>query len=299
MPNTVNRGYPYPANGDRATVPADMQEPLEWIDADVQNILDEQAERVRGVGADTLWVGTYAEYDLIDPKDPDTVYIIRGGERSNPGKTWGLGVPTVTLPSPTGVNSLSVPALPPLVDEWGYLVFIIGINPVPATSWSPAPGWTRLADQADVSSGSVRPMGVFKAPAGTPTGIFNLPGHGQGRHIALAFPVMLEPTNEGFVQGTSSGSTLTIPNQAFVNPAVPIMIAATHYTSMAVTAVPKMQDAQYNTPNPATLTIGQGASVLHLHIGTRALSFAAGRTYSLTATPNGTVGVWRIGVGTQ
>lgn len=301
MPNTPNRGYPYPVDGDSATVPADLQEPLEWIDADVQALQDEVAVRVTGVGANTLWVGTYTEYDALGVYDPDTIYVIRGGERSNPGKRWGLGVPVVTLPSTDGIASYSVPDLPPLATEWGYLVIIMGQNPVPNTWWTVPDGWTRLADQADASPDSVRPMGVFKAPAGTPTGIFNLAGHGQGRHIAMAFPIDLEPTNEGFVMAsTPTGQpTITVPNQTFVNPAVPFFIASTHYSTVSTTTPPSITDCQYNTPNPATLTIGAGASVLHLHIGESPLSFAAGREYTVSRNPSGSYNAWRLGVGSR
>lgn len=40
MANTPNRGYVYPATTSPATVPADLQAPLEQIDADVQEITD-------------------------------------------------------------------------------------------------------------------------------------------------------------------------------------------------------------------------------------------------------------------
>ena len=40
MANTPNRGYVYPTTTSPATVPADLQAPLEQIDADVQEITD-------------------------------------------------------------------------------------------------------------------------------------------------------------------------------------------------------------------------------------------------------------------
>lgn len=51
MPSTPNRGYTYPADGDPATVPADMASPLAQIDADVQTLVDESAAKV-GLNAD-------------------------------------------------------------------------------------------------------------------------------------------------------------------------------------------------------------------------------------------------------
>lgn len=47
MPSTPNRGYTYPADGDPATVPADMASPLAQIDADVQTLTDQMSETVR------------------------------------------------------------------------------------------------------------------------------------------------------------------------------------------------------------------------------------------------------------
>lgn len=40
MPTTPNRGYPYPATTDPATVPADLGEALSQVDADVQSLVD-------------------------------------------------------------------------------------------------------------------------------------------------------------------------------------------------------------------------------------------------------------------
>ena len=43
---TPNRGYVYPATSSPATVPADLQAPLEQVDADVQTLVDELGEMV-------------------------------------------------------------------------------------------------------------------------------------------------------------------------------------------------------------------------------------------------------------
>lgn len=40
----------------------------------------EQLQARENIGVPTEWFGTQAEYDLIDPKDPDTVYHIEGGQ---------------------------------------------------------------------------------------------------------------------------------------------------------------------------------------------------------------------------
>lgn len=48
---TPNRGYVYPTTTSPATVPADLQAPLEQIDADVQTLVDEAAAKV-GLNAD-------------------------------------------------------------------------------------------------------------------------------------------------------------------------------------------------------------------------------------------------------
>lgn len=295
MPNTVNRGYPYPNGGDQAAVHTDIKTPLEWIDTDVQALSDTVQTKVTGQGANRLWVGTYTEYDLIGTYDPDTVYVIRGGERDNPGKRWGLGVPAVT----NGVMSYSLPDLPALGDDWGYLAIIIGQNPVAHTWWVAPAGWTRLADQSD-DEGSTpsRPMGIFKAPSGTPTGIFNVPAHGAGHHIAMVFPCKTEPTNEGFIRGTTGGADdIAIPSMVFQNPAHPITIASTHYTSMTTTVMPTMTGADYNRSNPSPIAIGDTVSVLHVLIGESPRSYAGGESYDLTRTPTGMYSAWRIGVG--
>lgn len=40
----------------------------------------EQLQARENIGVPTEWFGTQAEYDLIDPKDPNTVYHIEGGQ---------------------------------------------------------------------------------------------------------------------------------------------------------------------------------------------------------------------------
>ena len=40
----------------------------------------EQLQARQNIGVPTEWFGTQAEYDLIDPKDPNTVYHIEGGQ---------------------------------------------------------------------------------------------------------------------------------------------------------------------------------------------------------------------------
>ena len=42
---TPNRGYIYPATSSPATVPADLQAPLEQIDADMQDLADRVTAR--------------------------------------------------------------------------------------------------------------------------------------------------------------------------------------------------------------------------------------------------------------
>lgn len=299
MANTPNRGYPRPVNADPATIVTDLKESLEAVDQDVQTLSDLMPGKVTGQGAARLWLGTYTEYDAIPVIDPETVYIIRGGERSNPGKQWGLGVPRITLPSTDGVASYSVPDLPALETEWGYLAIIAGQNPVLNTWWNAPDGWTRIADQAETETTvGQRPVGIFKAPAGTPTGIFNIPGHGQGRHIAMVFPTMTEPSNEGMVKATTSGATFTMPTQVFTNPAVPITIASTHYTTLPTAGKPTMTGASFNTSNPTTIVIGQGASVLHLYIAESSVSYAGEETRTISRTPSGLFSAYRIGVGT-
>lgn len=301
MPNTPNRGYPYPASGDRAVVHKDIQEPLEWVDADVQNLVDEVGERVRGVGATTLWVGTYTEYDALGVYDPDTVYVIRGGERNNPGKRWGLGVPVISRP-PAETNSVINPTLPALSDEWGYLAIIAGQNPVPGTWWNAPDGWTRLADQADVDGGaSMRPVGIFKAPAGTPGGLFYVPGHGQGRMIAAVFPINLEPTNEGFIAGTApiASPTFTIPGSTFLNPAGPITIALGYHSNLAPANLPTVPAADYDLASPEELVSGGNYNVMHLIIDDTPVSYKGEEEHTVSRTPDGMWSAYRIGIGSM
>lgn len=58
---TPNRGYVYPSTSSPATVPADLQVPLEQIDADMQVLADRVAARENLVvvhESDGLWVVT-------------------------------------------------------------------------------------------------------------------------------------------------------------------------------------------------------------------------------------------------
>lgn len=58
---TPNRGYVYPSTSSPATVPADLQVPLEQIDADMQGLADRVAARENLVvvhESDGLWVVT-------------------------------------------------------------------------------------------------------------------------------------------------------------------------------------------------------------------------------------------------
>lgn len=301
MPNTANRGYPYPNIGDRALVHTDIRTPLEWVDADVQNLVDEVGERVRGIGANALWVGTYDEYDALGTYDPDTVYVIRGGERNNPGKRWGLGVPVISRPSGE-TNSVINPDLPSLSDEWGYLAIIAGQNPVPSTWWTCPDGWTRLADQADVDDGeSTRPIGIFKAPAGTPGGLFYVPGHGQGRMIAAVFPINLNPTNEGFVRGSApiASPTFTIPGSTFLNPAGPITIALGYHSNLTPANLPTVPEADYNLSSPEALVAGGNYNVMHLIIDDSPVSYKGEEVHTISRTPSGMWSAYRIGIGSM
>lgn len=304
MPNTPNRGYAYPSGGDEATVPADLQEPLEWIDADVQALVDETAGKVTGLGANSLWVGTYTEYDEISVPDPNTVYIIRGGERSNPGKRWGLGVPAFTAPE-EGTAAAIKPDLPLLdLEDWGYLVITATLNarstPI---GWTIPDGWTRLADHIDVDddkpSYGVRPIGVFAAPAGTATGGFYISGAGQARTIAAAFPIRLQPTSEGIVLGDWAylDETFTVPGMQYPNPAVPITIAVSSRGSLAGTIVPSVPGADYNEPTPTTIVSGMGLTVLHLFIGDSPVSYAGEAAYTVSDSLDQYSTAYRIGIG--
>ena len=58
---TPNRGYVYPAPSSPATVPADLQAPLEQIDADIQDLRDRMAQKENLVvvhHAEGVWVVT-------------------------------------------------------------------------------------------------------------------------------------------------------------------------------------------------------------------------------------------------
>lgn len=64
---TPNRGYVYPTTTSPATVPADLQAPLEQIDADMQDLADRVAAREH-INISHLGDGAWAVTDgLAEP----------------------------------------------------------------------------------------------------------------------------------------------------------------------------------------------------------------------------------------
>lgn len=303
MPNTVNRGYPYPSGGDQAAVHSDIQGALEWVDADVQNLSDQVGQRVTGIGASTLWVGTYDEWDALPNHDPNTVYVIRGGPQSVPGQRWGLGTPTFTAHE-SGTMSWVTPTLPPLdLEDWGYMVIAMASSG--SSSWTCPDGWTQIAEHTDVladaPSFGVRAMGVFKAPAGTSGGQFYVNGGGQGRMVAAAFPIRLQPTNEGMVLADWPflSETFTMPGQQFLNPAVPITIAHSNRSALAGSILPTLSGADYNAPSPTTIVAGMGLSVMHLIIGESPVVYAPESSHTVSDDLDQYSTAYRIGIGSM
>ena len=77
--------YSYPLlDGNTGKIPADRLPDGIGVSADGETIIQNQDDTISTVAvkeqnasvAIKQWVGTKAEYDLIDPKDPDTIYVV-------------------------------------------------------------------------------------------------------------------------------------------------------------------------------------------------------------------------------
>lgn len=112
---TPNRGYIYPATSSPATVPADLQAPLEQIDADVQTLTDQMGETVRLNPDGTLPEGVESRVEVIArafgspagmiPIFP-TLAEAQSWELANPGRT----ALTVEAPPDPGAWQAAAPA---------------------------------------------------------------------------------------------------------------------------------------------------------------------------------------------
>ena len=120
MPSTPSRGYTYPTASSPATVPADLQVPLEQIDADVQTLTDQMEGAVRleedGSLPDPVESRVEAiarEYGSPTGSIPifPTLAEALAWEAANPGRTaltTESQEPDVTPPSSPGVLSVQV-----------------------------------------------------------------------------------------------------------------------------------------------------------------------------------------------
>lgn len=145
---TPNRGYIYPATSSPATVPADLQAPLEQIDADVQQLVDTvenidtlpagmavpffdralaDAYQAAHPGAPVLWIDTTdpTQYypaapsrDLVAgsytiPADPGATYRVNG-------VPVGAGTYRITFPEGVELVTVEVEAFPAVGYEFAF-----------------------------------------------------------------------------------------------------------------------------------------------------------------------------------
>ena len=177
---TPNRGYIYPATSSPATVPADIQAPLEQIDADVQQLVDSienidalpagmaipffdralaDAYQAAHPGAPVLWIDTTdpTQYypaapsrDLIAasytiPADPGATYRVDG-------VSVGAGTYRITFPEGVELVTVEVEAFPAAGYEFAFdavASWTFAFEPAPVLydgAASGAPVYLRLDD---------------------------------------------------------------------------------------------------------------------------------------------------------
>lgn len=257
---------------------------------------------VSGVGVSQIVVLTQAEYDALTP-DGDTVYIIRGlsstpDPPTDPDAGQELGTPVVTRLA-TATDTSITPRLPSVPSgHWGYLVVVVGQTPS-AAPWAVPAGWQKLADHADLTTYSVRPVGVFAAPATTPSTVFVAPSGGQQRYVAVAYPVSLAPSLTGHSYSSSNEYDRANPlATAFASPSVPLTIVTTNYSSASGSGLPTMQGAQLNAGSGPAVVSGSGSvTMLHAIVGSRGVSSVPAASYLLSEAMASSVPSYVFGIG--
>lgn len=294
MPNTPNRGYPYPDTNDAARVPRDLGDIANQVDADVQGLMDEVETKLTGVGVSRLRALTQGEYDQLTP-DPRTVYIIVDLEGGGPAPNQQqLGTPVTTSLTTTTASSITpnLPSVP--TGWWGYLAVIM-TNGWESEAWNAPTGWTRFYDN-EIATGS-RAVGVFSAPAGTPTRAFQDPEGTALRYVAMVFPVRRQPVMSGNSFGGSTPyDTVTAPQLLLVPPGIALTLIQTNYSSAQGSNLPNASGTSYGAGSGPAVVNGSGAlTMMYADVGSYG-DVAVLKQYNMSPAPPGEPFFYRIGV---
>lgn len=128
---TPNRGYIYPATSSPATVPADLQAPLEQIDADVQALVDQLAAADSTDGSVPIFP-TLAEALAWEAENPGRVALTT--EDTTPDTVPPTWAATFTVATPNG-GTADVTASALAQDDRGVVGYEVSLNA--GGSWGP------------------------------------------------------------------------------------------------------------------------------------------------------------------
>lgn len=128
---TPNRGYIYPATSSPATVPADLQAPLEQIDADVQTLVDQLAAADSTDGSVPIFP-TLAEALAWEAENPGRVALTT--EDTTPDTVPPTWAATFTVATPNG-GTADVTASALAQDDRGVVGYEVSLNA--GGSWGP------------------------------------------------------------------------------------------------------------------------------------------------------------------